>query len=294
MNQRNLLALASVLALAPWTSAASASASDELEVIYGEDDRRDLFDSDVSPRMFEAAQATAALLRKEQLRLTDGSCHLPAETFGDSLNLCEDEPFREQPNPAFCSGFLVGEDVFVTAGHCITSESDCASTAMAFGFGYSARDQDVTSLPEADIYFCKEIIARELNDLTKADYAVVRLDRPVQGRTPLQFRKTGTVSGTGEVTVIGHPAGLPTKVSAGAHVRSNANPVFFVANLDTYGGNSGSAVVDSATGMVEGILVRGENDFVTSGDCRKSNRCLNDACRGEEVTRSTVFAPHVP
>ncbi len=291
MNLRKILALAAFLALAPWTS---ALADDEAEVIYGDDDRRDLFDSDVSPRMFEAAQATAALVRKETVQNTDGVCKLPAQTYGDTMNLCQDEPFREQPNPAFCSGFLVGADVFVTAGHCITSDTDCESTLLVFGFGYSSRDKDILNVPEDDVYSCKSIISRAQDAETKSDYAVLRLDRRVAGRTPLQFRKSGQIEQGADVTVIGHPSGLPTKVSAGAKVRTNDNPVFFVANLDTYGGNSGSAVVDSATGLVEGILVRGENDFVSDGDCRKSNRCLNDACRGEDVTRTSQFAPHVP
>lgn len=293
MTQRNLLAFACFAALS--FGARPAWASNELEVIYGDDDRRDLFDSDVSPRMFEAAQATAALVHREQITTAEsGTCKLPDVTYGDSMNLCQEEPFREQPNPAFCSGFLVGPDVFVTAGHCITNETDCQGTAMVFGFGYTSRDKDILNLPEQDVYFCKEIISRKQDDNNESDYAVVRLDRAVAGRTPLAFRKQGKISANAQITVIGHPSGLPTKVSGGAKVRRNDNPVFFVANLDTYGGNSGSAVVDSATGLVEGILVRGDNDFVTDGDCRKSNRCLNDACRGEDVTRSSEFAPHVP
>jgi len=64
-----------------------------------------------------------------------------------------------------------------------------------------------------------------------------------------------------------------------------------VANLDTFGGNSGSAVFNAETGEVEGILVRGENDYVWSDEngsrCRVPQQCTNDACRGEDVTRIT-------
>ena len=58
-----------------------------------------------------------------------------------------------------------------------------------------------------------------------------------------------------------------------------------MANLDTYGGNSGSAVFNAKTGLVEGILVRGEQDYVQKGDCRVSNVCPADGCRGEDVTK---------
>jgi hypothetical protein len=80
------------------------------------------------------------------------------------------------------------------------------------------------------------------------------------------------------------------KVAAGAAVRDNTPSAFFVANLDTYGGNSGSPVFNSVTHEVEGILVRGEADFVQQGNCRVSLVCPSTGCRGEDVTRTTEFA----
>ncbi len=60
--------------------------------------------------------------------------------------------------------------------------------------------------------------------------------------------------------VIGHPSGLPTKVADGAQVCTQKG-THFSANLDTYGGNSGSAVFNAKTNEVVGILVRGANDY---------------------------------
>ena len=90
------------------------------------------------------------------------------------------------------------------------------------------------------------------------------------------------------MVVIGHPTGIPTKISDGAKVRMLATK-YFVANLDTYGGNSGSAVLNAQSGEVEGILVRGENDYVPAEgrDCQVSNHCTNEGCRGEDVTYIT-------
>ena len=92
-----------------------------------------------------------------------------------------------------------------------------------------------------------------------------------------------------ELVVIGHPTGLPTKIAGGAWVRQNTNNVYFQSNLDTFGGNSGSAVFDAETGTVEGILVRGETDYVydSSRGCRVPKQCSNEGCRGEDVTRIT-------
>jgi V8-like Glu-specific endopeptidase len=111
----------------------------------------------------------------------------------------------------------------------------------------------------------------------------------VTDREPLKFRKSGQVARGTELVVIGHPSGLPTKISDGAQVRSS-NRKYFVANLDTYGGNSGSAVFDARTGEVQGILVRGEEDYVSDpagGNCQATNYCPDTGCRGEDVTHIT-------
>ncbi len=94
--------------------------------------------------------------------------------------------------------------------------------------------------------------------------------------------------------MIGHPVGLPTKFAGEAVVRSNQQSAFFVANLDTYGGNSGSPVFNSDTHEVEGILVRGETDFVPQGGCNVSLVCPTSGCRGEDCTRTTEFSNLVP
>jgi hypothetical protein len=95
------------------------------------------------------------------------------------------------------------------------------------------------------------------------------------------------------LVVVGHPSGLAVKIAAGATVRSNLESAYFVANLDTYGGNSGSAVFNEQTGLIEGILVRGETDFKYKNGCYVSNICDVDGCRGEDVTRVSEILSHV-
>ena len=124
---------------------------------------------------------------------------------------------------------------------------------------------------------------------------MVRLKRKVVGRTPLRVKRDSKAKSGDEIVVIGHPSGLPTKVAGGASVRNDAG-TYFVANLDTYGGNSGSAVFDSASGEVAGILVRGETDFRRVGSCLQSNVCTDSGCRGEDVThigRALDFIPEL-
>jgi len=253
------------------------------KIVYGTDDRKDVDDVTNSNYVSWAA-STAAMIPNSNI---DSSLSLEGETLGEMMNLCPGERFSEQITPAVCSGFLVRQDVLVTAGHCITDMDDCSSNKWVFGF-----KRGVTQLSEDNIYSCKSIIKRELEQTWGGeygpDYAVIQLDRAVVGRTPLKFRSSGKIGSSTSIVVIGHPSGLPVKVADGAKVRSNKEDAYFVANLDTFGGNSGSAVFNASTGEVEGILVRGDTDYVKSGSCYKVNVCASDGCDGESVTRMTV------
>src|SRR5690606_16809522 len=57
---------------------------------------------------------------------------------------------------------------------------------------------------------------------------------------------------------------------------------------------SGSPVLNASTHEVEGILVRGEIDFVYKNGCLASKRCDQNACRGEDVTLITHTLPYIP
>lgn len=292
-KSRQIVAACAALILASAASAASTSN----RVIYGTDDRRDLFESSNSALHLELARSTAIMMPKTNLTKVAGTdtFSLPTDTFGAQQHLCSSEPFIDQPAPGMCSGFLVGEDLFVTAGHCVEDEDFCAGIALIFGYGYESQGRDLSSVSGDDVFYCKSIVARLQNPGLAEDFAVIKLDRAVVGREPLKIRRHGAIATGDGVTVIGHPSGLPTKITSGGNVRSNAASLpYFVTNLDTYGGNSGSAVFNTTTGEVEGILVRGESDFVRNGDCQVSNKCSETGCRGEDVTKASVFAAHVP
>jgi V8-like Glu-specific endopeptidase len=213
------------------------------------------------------------------------------------MELCTEEPFKEQPNPGFCSSFLVGEDMIATAGHCIPDEDMCAGVSFVFDFGYrtGASEEDPTLVPEANVYKCTSVVSVKYEGGRGSDYSIVKVDRPVMGRQPLKLNRDLALAVGDGVTVIGNPSGLPTKIASNANVRKvEGDQPYFIANLDTYGGNSGSAVFNTTTGMVEGILVRGETDFIPRGSCYVSNRCADDACRGEDVTKTSEFTEFVP
>lgn len=263
-------------------------------LIYGADDRHEYYEV-TSSRELALADATVALLHRADLWPSAGGWALDvSQSFASAYSLCTTEPYRTQPTTAFCSGFLVGPDLMVTAGHCVDSAT-CADTVFVFGFRMDSATAVRSWVPADDVYSCGQVLARR--ETSTEDYAVVQLDRPVAGHTPLAIRRSGAVALGTALTVAGHPAGLPLKVAGGAQVKSNTAAGYFEANLDTYGGNSGSPVIDAATGVVEGVLVRGNTDFVWNRKkrCYESNVCSDSGCPGfEDATRTTLFAAWVP
>jgi hypothetical protein len=269
------------------------AAKDRQRVIYGVDDRKDLYRV-TSAKVRKSAASVVALVKKRDLaRQPDGSFVLATSSFQADYQLCGSEPFVNQPLGCFCSGFLVAPDVIASAGHCVKSAQDLADIRFVFGFRMNDAQIAQTTFPADDVYAGVSLIGRQLA-ADGTDWALVRLDRAVIGRTPVPLRTSGKVSATAKLFVIGHPCGLPQKYAPGARVRDNSRVPYFVANLDTYGGNSGSPVFNASNYKVEGILVRGENDFVSNGSCYVSLVCPSTGCRGEDVTRATVWAAKVP
>lgn len=272
--------------------AAPVMAQVDGQVIYGSDDRIDLYQTS-NAKLKSMADSTVALFSAGDVQLQGAVAKLGVQSYGESMQLCKEEPFFSQVNGAFCSGSLVAPDIIMTAGHCITSASSCTGTKFVFGFSVKEAGKMPLTVAASDVYGCKQLIGREQVN-NGADWALIRLDRAVTGHKPLKLNLAGDPPNKTPLVVIGHPAGLPTKIAGGASVRDASPEGYYTANLDTYGGNSGSAVFNAVTGLVEGILVRGETDYVWKGSCRVSNVCANDACRGEDVTKMTSVTPKLP
>jgi hypothetical protein len=205
------------------------------EVIYGNDDRLDEYEVD-DPNILAVGDATVAFVSQSQLTdNNDGTFSLPSETYAEwylwadpiwtGNPLCSDEPFRDQPNPAWCSGFLVAPDIIATAGHC-ACPNDCADLAVVFGFAILDANTPVLTIDESEIYYCSEVIARRTGE---TDWSLIRLDREVSGHSPLSVRSEGAVGDGEQLLVIGHPIGLPRKYAGGATVRDNNEAAYFQA-----------------------------------------------------------------
>lgn len=269
--------------------------------VYGSDDRRE-WHQVKDENIRRLARASVAMFRGRDTQVTPTLIRLKTSTLGEDQGLCRGELFAAQSTGAFCSGTLVRDDVVLTAGHCVREISQDAEVPpineLTFVFGYRIErpgDTGPSDLPPENIFKGKTVIKGEFDLDANRDWALVKLDRPVPASIaePIKaWRKTPITTGD-KVFVIGYPNGLPMKYAPNAKVRDTSNPMYFVADLDTFGGNSGSGVYDEATNELAGVLVRGELDFVKDNakGCMKVNVCPK-TCKGEEVTRiSLIPAP---
>lgn len=265
------------------------------EAIYGVDSRRDLYEIN-DTEILDLAKATAVMVENKKIKgIEEGEkFRLVSKTYGQLDQLCPEEKYRNQIAPGDCSGFLVKDNILVTAGHCITKQADCDNYSWIFDFGVFEEGQDGNKQGlYKNVYTCKEIIVRKEDD-KGPDFSIIKLDRRVVGRKPVKVRESGTLTNTEELLLIGNPAGIPTKVTDGAYLRSH-RPGFFIANIDAYGGNSGSAVFNKSTGEVEGILVRGTYDFRYDkvNSCYRTHVCKDNGCMGEDVTAASSFVNYL-
>lgn len=311
--------LLSIFVLPLFASLVHASNSSELQsttrkVIYGDDDRQEPYLYG-DPAMQTVSTSVAAMIDQEAITIgvtnptptqppsdpsrrwgrspqslpirTSATITLGGTTLAER-GICATERFAQQKSVANCSGFLVGDDILVTAGHCITDAESCHKYKWVFGF-QMVKDKNgaevLADISSDNVYSCKEIMGRALQKEGNKDFSVIRLDRKVTGRTPLKLNLKGQPQVNDDIVVIGYPTGIPLKIAGGAQVKK-LDDNFFFSNLDTYGGNSGSPVINQKTYEVEGILVRGNRDYVgaPTGGCAVSATLPNDFDQPEQVS----------
>lgn len=280
MKTKNLLFFISVILTF------SVYANSMEKVVYGEDNRIDVYQSS-SDLFKKLSSSTAAMIPDTAVEIQGDVITIKGRVL-EEQGICSDEKFVKQPTAATCSGFLVGKDLLVTSAQCIASMSDCNSNSWVFGYTNTTKETNVFNINKKDVYRCTKIVSRVLDPSRyKLDYAVVKLDRSTD-RTPLAYRKFGHIADRASLVAIGHPSGLPTKIAGGAYVRSN-DKHYFQAALDTFSGNAGSPVFDEKTGTVEGIVVRGEQDYELdpTANCLRPKVCSMHECHGQDVTRIT-------
>ena len=270
-------------------------------VVYGEDDRQDVYaHPDMALREL-TRRSIVALVPAMNVDTSDPArVVLSGDPLGMSMNLCPGERFANDPTASSCSGTLIDDNLVLTAGHCFEGmtaderRTSCRGQRFVFGYYYDAANV-LHPIVREDVFSCDDLVVwvngrrGELN----LDYAIVRLDRAAAPRfTPVTVRRApAALAASAPLAVIGFGSGIPAKIDTGGRVVDpRANMLdYFEANTDTFQGNSGSGVFDPTSRDLVGILVRGATDYVMRGTCQVANRCAlmpdpaNMACAGESV-----------
>lgn len=271
-------------------------------IVYGNDDRVQTELSGM-PGALPLGRSSAALIPLYRLDLSDSEhIRILSPNLAEAWGVCADEAFASESTAADCSGTLIAPELLLTAGHCVSANATSDTRVV---FGYVMRDGAPAPITAGDVYLVDEVVVRQMQ--SNVDFAVLRLDRPVEGREPAPIRiGDAPLIDAAELFVIGHPSGLPQKFAAGAQVDDpRASSLdYFTANLDVFPSSSGGGVFDANAGELVGLVARGPaatyldsagegckralvvaDDFRDQIEATYVQRALDDLCQVHPVSK---------
>lgn len=222
--------------------------------ISGKDDRQESRGSDVPALLRDLSFSVPAIVEKKML-VKSGEHFLPQGYSMQKMNFCPDVRFSDEQYLARCSSSLVGEDLILTAGHCIDDDIKtwCRDYAVVFDYARGVGDKVIR---KENVFNCKEIVYRKFKGAFDEDLALIRLDRKVPDRDLITVSQT-MVSVGEPLTMIGYPLGISQKiVDDGKVLQHGPDKYSFRHKLDTFSSNSGGPLFN-VKGEQVGVLVRG-------------------------------------
>lgn len=179
--------------------------------------------------------------------------------------MCKGFEFKDQPFLSNCTGTLVAPDLILTAGHCVKIKNFCNRFKWIFDYKYDETQagQTVNPMRKSDqIYSCKKVVKKVHSKipiygaLFRSDVALVKLDKRVVGRQPLELDFEYSPKADDEIFLISNPRGLPQKYSEGK-IEQRVTKAITLAKLAALGGSSGGPIFSKESGKIIGVLVRG-------------------------------------
>ena len=204
----------------------------------------------------------------------------------------------------WCTGTLIDDDLFLTAGHCLDSEDTGTwrlprekgnvllrpqELAREFVVDFRYQNPDPPGGPTSQHRV--EVVRLEEYREGGLDYAILRLsDHPGQRNGVARISPSDAEPGS-KIAILQHPAAAPMKIAAGSALRVEG-PRISYDTIDTLGGSSGAGILDAATGKLVGVHTNGgctksdggENSGVTIGALISVSKLLR-----ERVDRSRDF-----
>jgi len=233
-------------------------------IIFGPDDRAEV-NSGLTPMEAMVNAATATMIKKDNL-----SAFISLE---EKSNVCSDQKFSNQNAIGECTAFLVAPNLLMSAGHCMYVDGNDYKTTcdnMAFAFDFEVGVNNLS-----DVVECEEVIFHRWDPEESSDYALIKLKETIGDRPYLKLSKN--IYKGQELLSVGSGLGLPKKISRTGKVQKYKNK-HLNYDLDLFGGNSGSPIVDKPTGEVIGVHIYGSPFDLIGDSCQKyNNTCKNNA-----------------
>ena len=235
----------------------------DVSAIYGKDERS-FVSKNSTNKISEISKSIALIVSKDIVDKKLFYSNINGLLLSDpnGVNLCPTEKYASHHTVNSCTGFMIGDNLLASAGHCFESINDCDNKLIIFNTRVSSENKSGYRVLNHDVYECEEIVKTVFDPDAFLDFSIIKLKKKVFGIKPLKLRNSGLISTNDQVFMIGHPMGLPLVSTTSSLINDITNPHYFKATLDSFEGNSGSPVINSKTFEVEGILVRGEEDFL--------------------------------
>jgi V8-like Glu-specific endopeptidase len=211
----------------------------------------------------------AAMVSDERLNKTTTGYEPKYQTLVER-NFCPTSLFAQDQTLSRCSGALITNKHILTAGHCFHYiQKACESHYWVFDYV-----EGVKSFTKDQVYKCKTVVAQNYSEkYVTADYAIIELDREVEGRETLKIasdfkKKIGT-----SIYSLSYPLGKPMHLSNSATINKNkdvTDDVYFWTNLITMNGSSGAPVMTDDHKIV-GIIATGSEvvKMNTENNCKE-------------------------
>lgn len=219
-----------------------------LAAVLGKDNRISYSQlEEFNPAKLASATATQIDLRYLKDSNIEGYSAYPT---GKIQNTCPGEKFAEVHTLRGCSGFLIEQDILITAGHCRDYSKGCDQEAWLFNH-FESPNYPSAQLKNENIVRCISVL--DYRHDGEADFAVLKLERKIPNASVLKIDLNDESEANDPVAILGYPLGLPFVYTPGGRIIKKEKNLI-LTDSDAFKNNSGSALFNLRTGFVEGIL----------------------------------------